>query len=463
MKCIQTQRRNTTTRTTVLGLVFLFGVLFCFSTCRTFFVIRRHDLYGSTSTTNTGYSMAAAIEVDRVLDEEESSSLHSINTDGTTTTTTTYNSSQNSTNTRTNTEQKQDHHNTNKKKRWNWNPEDTHPCNIRRYSAIEWQKTRLVALQRQPQDRRVKSHNKFMDVPLSLTGTTMSSTTTNTKYGIVPSLYHVPIIIQQNRTVNELFRYKTHRHRILQQFHNYTTFRVTLSSSNALSEHRQTVLFHDYLNTSYTLREIYPDEWSNESWYLFGETYTQEWYTTLLQYYILPPCHTCHSIDNVALSFGIGNIGSGVQWHIHGPGFSEAIHGRKHWILHPPNMLHTPPSSDNNDDDDDDDDHTADIVDTKYRYRYRNNYSESSLDSTTTTTAATTNIPIDEYHKDHSSRYWMEYVYPFLPKHIRKQHYYECTLDPGDVIYFPNHWWHATINLDRYTAFISTFTNEHVV
>ena len=77
------------------------------------------------------------------------------------------------------------------------------------------------------------------------------------------------------------------------------------------------------------------------------------------------------------------------------------------------------------------------------------------------TTATATNVPIDQYHKDQSSRYWMEYVYPFLPKDIREQNYYECTLDPGDVIYFPNHWWHATINLDRYTAFISTFTNEH--
>lgn len=38
---------------------------------------------------------------------------------------------------------------------------------------------------------------------------------------------------------------------------------------------------------------------------------------------------------------------------------------------------------------------------------------------------------------------------------------YECTLHPGDAIYFPNQWWHATINLDRYTAFISTFTTEH--
>lgn len=38
--------------------------------------------------------------------------------------------------------------------------------------------------------------------------------------------------------------------------------------------------------------------------------------------YPLPPCESCTE-DLVSLSFGIGNKGSGVQWHIHGPGFSE--------------------------------------------------------------------------------------------------------------------------------------------
>ena len=40
----------------------------------------------------------------------------------------------------------------------------------------------------------------------------------------------------------------------------------------------------------------------------------------------------------MALSFGMGNRGSGVQWHVHGPGFSEAVHGRKHWVLYPPSV-----------------------------------------------------------------------------------------------------------------------------
>lgn len=40
---------------------------------------------------------------------------------------------------------------------------------------------------------------------------------------------------------------------------------------------------------------------------------------------------------------------------------------------------------------------------------------------------------------------------------------FECTLHPGDLIYFPNGWHHATINLDPYTVFVSAFTTEHKV
>lgn len=34
---------------------------------------------------------------------------------------------------------------------------------------------------------------------------------------------------------------------------------------------------------------------------------------------------------DVALSFGIGGVGTGVPWHTHGAGFSECFSGRKRW------------------------------------------------------------------------------------------------------------------------------------
>ena len=37
-------------------------------------------------------------------------------------------------------------------------------------------------------------------------------------------------------------------------------------------------------------------------------------------------------------------------------------------------------------------------------------------------------------------------------------HILECTVDEGEAIYFPNMWWHATLNLDE-SVFISSFVN----
>lgn len=243
---------------------------------------------------------------------------------------------------------------------WEWIPEDEHPCTITRLTAKD-----------------------FLQ-----------------KFGRrgLPPLHAEPVVIVRNPKTNENFRSLTLRDNLLEFFE--PSFSVTLSSSNAFSEHRRTIPFQQYLNESWTAFETTPDQLSNETWYLFGETYTTEW-KKLLQHYELPPCHTC-TADLVALSFGIGNRGSGVQWHVHGPGFSEALHGRKHWVLYPPSVL------------------------------------------------------IGHFHKDQSSRLWMEEAYPVV-----REKPLECTLNPGDAVYFPDKWWHATINLDPYTAFVSTFTTEH--
>ena len=38
-----------------------------------------------------------------------------------------------------------------------------------------------------------------------------------------------------------------------------------------------------------------------------------------------------------------------------------------------------------------------------------------------------------------------------------------CTLQPGQAIYVPADWWHATLNLHATTAFVSVFTREDVL
>lgn len=258
---------------------------------------------------------------------------------------------------------------------WRWDPEAQHRCNITRIS-------------------RTELHQRF-----GMSG--------------LPKLYPYPLAIydEYNDPENEprrntVFVEKTTFENLPSCFP--PDFNVTLSSSNSFSAHRRTIPLVQYLEEITTANggrgETYPDQLSNETWYLFGETYGDEWKRMLLDYE-MPPCSTCEDRELSALAFGVGNIGSGVQWHTHGPGFSEAIHGRKHWILYPPERR-----------------------------------------------------PV--YDSDYASRYWMENNYMKIENSDDLP--WECTLNPGDLVYFPDQWHHATINLSPYTVFVSTFTTEHI-
>ena len=96
-------------------------------------------------------------------------------------------------------------------------------------------------------------------------------------------------------------------------------------------------------------------------------------------------------------------ICKGVPFHYHGPGFAETLHGRKRWFLYKPDEK-----------------------------------------------------PI--FNPDKSTIQWLLEEYTQLNP---SQMPYECTLDPLDIIYFPDRWWHATLNVDN-AVFISTFlSNTH--
>lgn len=127
----------------------------------------------------------------------------------------------------------------------------------------------------------------------------------------IPPLYPNPVIIlnDDNRR-NSYFRNVTRREELLAFFGPH--FDVTLSSSNSLSERRRSIPLEQYLDEIQTSYETTPEQLSNETWYLFGETYSKEW-QRLLQHYELPPCYTCMLPDDypTALTFGIGNLDQG--------------------------------------------------------------------------------------------------------------------------------------------------------
>uniref|UniRef100_A0A8C9F604 Jumonji domain containing 8 n=1 Tax=Pavo cristatus TaxID=9049 RepID=A0A8C9F604_PAVCR len=57
------------------------------------------------------------------------------------------------------------------------------------------------------------------------------------------------------------------------------------------------------------------------------------------------------------------------------------------------------------------------------------------------------------FHPNETTLAWLQHTYPTLPPEERPL---ECTIRPGEVLYFPDRWWHATLNLDT-SVFISTF------
>mmetsp|Transcript_36380 Transcript_36380/g.53290 ORF Transcript_36380/g.53290 Transcript_36380/m.53290 type:complete len:95 (-) Transcript_36380:311-595(-) len=62
--------------------------------------------------------------------------------------------------------------------------------------------------------------------------------------------------------------------------------------------------------------------------------------------------------------------------------------------------------------------------------------------------------PLD-WDPDMTQQAWLEDVYPLLKEQQRP---WECVIAPGEILYFPDEWMHATINLDVWTVFVSTFT-----
>ena len=58
-----------------------------------------------------------------------------------------------------------------------------------------------------------------------------------------------------------------------------------------------------------------------------------------------------------------------------------------------------------------------------------------------------------EFHPNKTTLQWYFQDYEKVKSEIQL---YECTLRPGEIIYFPDKWWHATLNLDT-SVFISTF------
>lgn len=177
---------------------------------------------------------------------------------------------------------------------------------------------------------------------------------------------------------------------------------VVLSSSNTYSHDKLEMTLRDYINTM----NDHIISKSNETFYLFGNNNGGLW-RDLEKLYEHPPY--VHSKVAGAVTFGIGGVNSGVSFHMHGPGFSEVIHGSKRFFLYPPDI---------------------DI---------------SGI-----------------FDPDMSQSEWVSRTYP-SSKSDESRPLYECIIYPGEILYFPDKWMHATLNVEEYNVFVSVFLDLQLV
>jgi len=191
---------------------------------------------------------------------------------------------------------------------------------------------------------------------------------------------------------------------LTKRYHNVT---ITASAGDQYSSGSKAMTF-GYFSEKY-LHQRHSQSKANKIYYLFGGN--QEVWEDLFPHYPTTEIHTLAAEERLrnsdrqipsdprdmfAFSFGIGGDRSGVPLHEHFHVLNEVIHGKKHMLLYPPG-------------------------------------SETGLEW------------------DMTSANWYRDVYPTLTNKPM-----ECILEPGDAVYIPDYWMHATINYGI-TVFMAVF------
>ncbi len=206
---------------------------------------------------------------------------------------------------------------------------------------------------------------------------------------------------------------------------------VQLSSSNTYSHGKYIMELRQYLQYLSNNNSIHHG--ANENLYLFGNNYNGV-FQMMIQEYIIPPCEFCEQAG--AVTVGIGGIKSGVSFHFHGPGFSESIIGSKRWFLYPPSVTKLVEKFGANTT-------VAEWVEVFYPL-LMDNTSNVGDDGSTTSIILPTGF---------STKEWEELNFNL----------HECVIQPGEVLYFPSQWMHATLNLEQYNLFVSLFLDPQLI
>lgn len=239
------------------------------------------------------------------------------------------------------------------------------------------------------------------------------------------SLESIPMIFIPSKQSNS-FHSIANMNNLLNNYYNEI---IHLTSSNTLSQGYLQMTLGDYisniLNTS--LDDITNHNYANQSYYLFGNNY-HGIFNEIIHNYNIPNCYHCQQA--AAVTPGIGGYHSGVNWHFHGGGFSEVIIGKKRWLLYPPEIKESIPGYDINKT-------VSSWIETIYPHLHE--YQVDTFDMSNI-------LPVS--HKKSSTFQSL---------------LYECEIEPGEILYFPNNWMHATLNTAKFTMFISTFIDQQLL
>eukprot|EP01095_Lingulamoeba_sp_RSL-Kostka_P003304 TRINITY_DN14301_c0_g1_i1.p1 TRINITY_DN14301_c0_g1~~TRINITY_DN14301_c0_g1_i1.p1 ORF type:complete len:324 (+),score=55.32 TRINITY_DN14301_c0_g1_i1:138-974(+) len=228
-----------------------------------------------------------------------------------------------------------------------------------------------------------------------------------------------PLIIEVDPTENKLFRELTSKENLLKYFGDSL---ITLSSANTFSYDKSFTTLKYYIENSMNVQTL--DKTADSTFYHFGDNNYQE-FGDFFDCYNLPfdivkaaedfyrkkddfnliyngdysKIEVTREDIDVAFSFGLAGSRTGVPFHVHGPVFAEVVQGKKKWILLPPNE--DPP-----------------------------------------------------FDPNKTSYYWFDSTYEDYNK--RNDNLQECVLEPNQILYIPNEWYHLTFNIGQ-SVFISAF------
>lgn len=152
------------------------------------------------------------------------------------------------------------------KKKYNWDLDDSsqHKCNIDKITVSEMEK-RFATSPSSSDGQFPSMFYKPMIIVSDYDGNNNTSSLLPT-----PSARH-----KKRHDQLEIFRQKTTVDGILDSLS--PTFELTLSSVNSFSSHRRKIFLGEYLKSEILDSVTLPDQLSNETYTLFGDTFTSDW------------------------------------------------------------------------------------------------------------------------------------------------------------------------------------------